>query len=171
MNKKVLIAGAVIVVPILAVLAANLGRDPRVVESPLIGRDAPSFTLRDVRSGSEVSLASLRGRPVVLNFWATWCVPCYAEHAVLQAGARSNPDVQFIGVVFDDKPEKVMQFLKENGSGYPSVLDEKGSTAIAYGVGGVPETFFIGKDAKIVSKFSGPLDADTLRARTAEAQR
>ena len=166
MNRKVLLAGAAVVVPILAVLAANIGRDPHRVETPMIGRVAPDFTLREVGTNREVTLASLRGKPVLLNFWATWCVPCLSEHPVLQAGAAaSGGDIQFVGVVFDDEEPKILKFMKENGSRYPNLFDNGGRTAIAYGVTGVPESFFIGRDGKIVDKFDGPLDPDSLRSR------
>lgn len=158
MNRRVLIAGIAVTVPLLAVLWANIGRDPHRVRSPLVGRAAPAFSLTDVESGEVISLAQLAGRPVVLNFWATWCVPCYAEHRVLVEGAKRSPEVAFIGVVYDDERDRILQFLAENGSGYPSVIDVGGRTAIAYGVYGVPETFFINPSGVITAKHEGPLD-------------
>ncbi len=71
-NRKVLVAGLAIALPLLAVLVANLGRDPHSVRSPLVGRPAPAFSLARVGGGSPVALDSLRGKPVVINFWATW---------------------------------------------------------------------------------------------------
>jgi len=80
------------------------------------------------------------------------------------ANARQiQPSVQFLGVVFQDTEDKIQKFLSERGNAYPTVVDDAGKTAIAYGVGGVPETFFLNANGTIVAKFSGPLDTDTLQ--------
>ena len=76
---------------------------------------------------------------------------------MLVANARCSPNVQFLGVVFQDSEEKISSFLQQRGSSYPTVVDERGKTAIAYGVGGVPETFFLDANGVIVAKFSGPM--------------
>jgi len=170
-NRRVLIAGLVVVLPLLVILVANLGRDPHTVASPLVGRPAPGFALTPVGGGAPVSLASLAGRPVVLNFWATWCVPCIEEHRVLSEGARAlAADVQFLGVVYEDEPERIQAFLAERGAGYPSLVDPDSKTAIAYGVFGVPETFFIDARGSIVAKFVGPLAAATLAENVRKAR-
>jgi cytochrome c biogenesis protein CcmG/thiol:disulfide interchange protein DsbE len=166
LNRKVLIAGLIIVVPFIVLLVMNLGRDPHKVDSPLIGKASPPFSLRQVGTPAVVDIMSLRGKPVVLNFWATWCVPCYSEHPVLVAGARQYAgQAQFIGVVYDDQENKIVQFLAENGSSYPTLFDESGQTAIAFGVYGVPETFFLDAEGNIVDKHVGPLDPVTLEAK------
>ena len=87
LNPRVLLAGLAVVAPLVAVLLLNLGRNPHVIGSPLVGRTAPEFTLRPLGGGEPVTLASLRGRPAVLNFWATWCVPCFEEHPLLREHA------------------------------------------------------------------------------------
>lgn len=164
MNRTVLTLGALAGAAIIGILFMGLGRDPQGIESPLIGRAAPEFTLLEVTSGRPVSLEQLRGKPAVINFWATWCGPCYDEHPVLVANARSlQPQIQFLGVVFQDSETKIQQFLNERGSAYPTVIDQAGKTAIAYGVGGVPETFFLDARGTIVAKYSGALSSETLR--------
>jgi cytochrome c biogenesis protein CcmG, thiol:disulfide interchange protein DsbE len=171
MNTKVLVAGLIVVLPLLGVLLMNLGRDPHAIESPLIGRTAPPFVLRPAGGGKEVSLASLRGRPVVVNFWATFCVPCLEEHAVLARAAQDfAPKAQFLGVVYEDEEDVVLRFLKEKGQAYPSLMDPQGKTAIAFGVGGVPETYFIDAGGSVVAKYSGPLDARLIAAFLKKAQ-
>ena len=172
MNRTVLIVGIVIVAAIVFVLFAGLGKDPAHIDSPLIGRPAPPFALKAVGTGETIDLEALRGKPVVINFWATWCGPCYEEHPTLVANARNlQPEVQFIGVVFNDTDDKIMRFLAERGSAYPTLLDANGKTAIAYGVGGVPETFFLNPKGTIVAKFEGPLTTEALQSELAKAMR
>ncbi|HEX9459103.1 MAG TPA: redoxin domain-containing protein [Thermoanaerobaculia bacterium] len=171
MNKTVLIIGVVIVAVIVFVLFAGLGKDPAIIDSPLIGKPAPPFALKAVGSGETIDLESLRGKPVILNFWATWCGPCYEEHPTLVANARALPNVQFVGVVFNDEENKIMRFLAERGTAYPTLLDANGKTAIAYGVGGVPETYFINPAGTIVAKYAGPLSTEELQANLAKALR
>jgi cytochrome c biogenesis protein CcmG/thiol:disulfide interchange protein DsbE len=163
LNLKVLAAGVAVVGPLLAILILNLGRDPHAVRSPLVGRSAPGFTLIPVGGGAKVSLDGLRGTALVLNFWATWCVPCFQEQATLTAGARTWPAVKFLGVVYEDEEPKTREFLEQRGGGgYPSLMDPEAKAAIAYGVFGVPETFFIDRKGRIVEKYVGPLDEGTL---------
>lgn len=164
MNRTVAVVGLLFAAALLFVLRAGLGKDPSAIRSPLIGKPAPTFALREVGTGRTVDLASLKGKPVVINFWATWCRPCYEEHPVLVANARRMPDVQFLGVVFQDTEEKILGFLRQRGSGYPTVVDDRGKTAIAYGVGGVPETYFLDANGVIRAKFNGPLSTDELQA-------
>jgi cytochrome c biogenesis protein CcmG, thiol:disulfide interchange protein DsbE len=169
-NWKVLGAGAAVAAPLLAILVLNLGRDPHSIRSPLVGTMAPSFALNPIDGGAPVRLDALKGRAVVLNFWATWCVPCLQEHAALAAGARAWPDVQFAGVVYEDDETRTREFLAQRGaSPYPALVDPGGKTAIAYGVFGVPETFFIDRTGRIVEKYVGPLDSQTLSALVRKA--
>jgi cytochrome c biogenesis protein CcmG/thiol:disulfide interchange protein DsbE len=170
-NTKVLLAGLAVVAPLLGILIANLGRDPRSVTSPLIGRPAPPFSLVPVGGGGPVSLEALRGRPVVLNFWASWCAPCVQEHAALTGAARAmGPDVHFFGIVYEDEEPRAKDFLARHGSAYPSLMDPESRTAIAYGIFGVPETYFISPGGTIADKFVGPLTPDAIAALVAKAR-
>ncbi len=162
MNRKVLIVGALIVTPLLVFLALSFGKDPRAIDSPLVGRAAPDFALRGL-DGEMVRLADLRGKPVVINFWATWCQPCIAEHPVLQAGAKQyEGSVEFLGVIYQDEPENIQAFIDRRGAWGPSLVDDAGTVAIAYGVYGAPETFFIDRDGVIIKKATGALHPNEL---------
>jgi cytochrome c biogenesis protein CcmG/thiol:disulfide interchange protein DsbE len=171
-NARALVLGLAAVLPLLAILLLNLGRDPHTVRSPLIGRDAPPFALAAVGGGNSVSLESLRGKPAVLNFWATWCGPCYQEHpALVQSAKALGGEVQFLGIVYDDEEARVVSFLATKGTAYPNLLDPGGRTAIAYGVRGVPETYFVDAAGRITEKFEGPLDPETIARLVAQAKR
>ncbi|MBW3672216.1 MAG: TlpA family protein disulfide reductase [Acidobacteria bacterium] len=164
MNRKVLLIGLVVILPLLGILFLGLGNDPTRIRSPLIGKSAPEFTLRDVTTGEVVSMEAVRGKPMVVNFWATWCVPCYAEHPYLVAAARQyGEQAMFVGVIYDDEEEAVNRFLRQYGRSYPVLRDPDGRAAIAYGIFGVPETFFIDSSGTIVAKHVGPLDRSTLQ--------
>jgi cytochrome c biogenesis protein CcmG/thiol:disulfide interchange protein DsbE len=172
MNRTVLLVGIVIAAALVGILFVGLGKNPNEIRSPLIGKAAPSFALREVGSGRTIDVAQFKGKPVVINFWATWCGPCWEEHPVLVANARMlGPNVQFLGVVFQDEESKILSFLQQRGSGYPTVVDDKGKTAIAYGVGGVPETFFVDASGVIVAKYNGPMSADILQENLQKVMR
>jgi cytochrome c biogenesis protein CcmG/thiol:disulfide interchange protein DsbE len=171
MNRFVLSTGAVITAALVAVLMSGLGRDPKHIDSPLVGKAAPQFALKTVGTGQTVDVTTLRGKPVVLNFWATWCAPCWEEHPILTAAARTHPEVQFLGVVFQDDEAKIQGFLRRRGSAYPTVVDDRGKTAIAYGIGGVPETYFLDANGTIVAKHDGPLSTEQLQTYLTEVSR
>src|SRR5688572_22868616 len=121
MNRTVLLVGVAIAAALLVVLFMGLGKNPAEIRTPLIGKVAPGFALREVGTGQPVDLSQFRGKPVVLNFWATWCGPCWEEHPVLVANARMlGPNVQFLGVVFQDDERKILNFLEQRGSSYPT---------------------------------------------------
>ena len=162
MNRRVLLVGLGISLPLLAFLGFAFRHDPQIVESPLVGKPAPSFRLADL-DGNIVDLAELRGRPVIVNFWATYCVPCLYEHPLLMEGARRwQGEIHFLGVIFQDDPDLIARFNADYGRWGPSLIDEGGRVAIAYGVYGPPETFFIDRDGVIVDKAIGAVSPDQL---------
>ena len=160
MNWKRVLVSFAFTVPIVALLAFGLTRDPRAIDSPLPGRPAPAFTLPVIENGSgTVSLADLQGNVVVLNFFASWCLECRYEHAALATAAAQYADdgVRFFGVLYNDTPEKGRAWIAQmGGQPYPALYDEGSRTAIDYGLYGVPETFIIDRAGRVVRKKIGP---------------
>ncbi len=162
MNRWVLIIGLLMTAPLVAILGSGFGKDPHAIKSPLVGRAAPTFKLRPLDGQEPVGLNE-NPQPTVLNFWATWCRPCVAEHGVLTAAAnRYRGKVRFLGVVYEDTEPRIKAYLKRSGAAYPMLIDEAGKTAIAYGVYGVPETFFVGADGTIKAKHAGALNPQNI---------
>lgn len=133
-----------IVVPMAWLLFQGLGRDPRAIPSALIGRPAPSVVAASM-DGATLSLDSFRGRPVILNFWASWCFECIEEHRVLmEAQKRYGERLVIVGILCQDTVPDARGFLARYGDGgWPNLIDADGRLAIDYGVTGVPESFFI----------------------------
>jgi cytochrome c biogenesis protein CcmG/thiol:disulfide interchange protein DsbE len=162
-------------VPVIWLFAFGFTRDPGEIPSPLPGRDAPSFALEVFAPGEEplakvigdtIDLGDLAGNVVVLNFWASWCLACRDEHTALSDAARhyAGSPVQFLGVLYNDRPPAAVRWISNmGGQSYPSVLDPGARTAIAYGLYGVPETFIVGRDARIAYKQLGPITERVLR--------
>jgi cytochrome c biogenesis protein CcmG, thiol:disulfide interchange protein DsbE len=148
-----------LVVPITALLLTGFGRDPRAPASALIGQPAPAWTAVTL-AGDELSSADLAGRPYVVNFWASWCIPaCVDEHPVLAAAHLEHGDrLTLVGILFDDRPVDARAFLDRYGdAGYRHVIDERGAISIDFGVIGPPETFFVDAEGIVRSKQIGPL--------------
>jgi cytochrome c biogenesis protein CcmG/thiol:disulfide interchange protein DsbE len=151
------------VVPVLLLLAYGFKTDPREIRSPLLGKPAAAFSLTTF-SGTAVSLEGLRGKIVVLNFWASWCVPaCYEEAPTLERTWREYKDkgVTVVGVDIQDKEEAAREFLARFGHSFPNAPDPKGRVAVDYGVYGVPETFFIDRKGRVRFKVVGALTDET----------
>jgi len=136
--------------------------------SPLVGHPAPDFTLAMLSANPRpaIHLASLQGKPVMLNFWASWCDPCKQEAQLLESTWRrvQSRGIVLIGIDFEDGQSAGLGFLHTYGITYPTVIDASGSVAINYGVTGVPETFFIDRHGIITSKVIGQLTAQTVQS-------
>jgi cytochrome c biogenesis protein CcmG/thiol:disulfide interchange protein DsbE len=141
------------------------GGDISEVPSALIGRPAPMTKLPPLDGLSLPGLdsASFAGKVTLVNVWASWCAPCREEHPVLLALSQDRR-FAFAGLNYKDKPENARRFLGDLGNPFQAVgVDEAGRTAIDWGVYGVPETFLIGKDGKILFKHVGPLTAESVQ--------
>ena len=157
------------VVPVLFLLGYGFRLDPREIPSPLIGKPAAPFTLTSFE-GHRLSLDALRGRVVVLNFWASWCYPaCYEEAPALERGWQTYKDrgVMMVGINIQDKEEPAKRFLTRFGHTFPNAPDPAGRVSVDYGVYGVPETFFIDKNGRVRRKHVGAV-TDEIFTRNVE---
>jgi cytochrome c biogenesis protein CcmG, thiol:disulfide interchange protein DsbE len=159
---------ALAAVVLAVVLATRFGTDPTLVESPLIGQPAPSFELETLDGDRTVRLEDLRGDIVVVNFFASWCLECRLEHPdLVSASDTFGPGgVTFAMISYQEDPAASNAYLDEAGrSQFTRYLKDPGSrTAIAYGVFGIPETYFIDPEGTVVGKIIGEADAFTIGA-------
>jgi cytochrome c biogenesis protein CcmG, thiol:disulfide interchange protein DsbE len=126
---------------------------------------APGFTLPRLNGDGELSLASLRGKAVVVNFWASWCKPCEEEAPLLERAWRRyrSQGLVVVGVDAQDFGRDARRFARKNGMSYPLVRDGPGETLSDYGVVGFPETFFVNREGKLVGeRISGAVDDERL---------
>lgn len=167
-----LLVATVIVIPLIWLLAYGFTRDARYIQSPLIGRQAPEFTLA-LFDGNNISLKDLRGKAVLVNFWASWCLECRVEAPGLEAAWRKHrgENVVFLGVNIQDKEEEARTFIKEFGLTYVNGRDPRQRIAVNYGVWGIPETFFLDPEGRITYKHVGAIEPGTITAKINEALR
>ena len=167
MNWKRSVIGLAVAVPVVALLGYGLTRDPRYIKSPLPGHEAPGFALPMLETTDTVHLADMRGNVVLVNFWASWCIPCREEHPVLLDGANKylSKGVKFVGITYNDAPQDSKNWLQEMGQAYPSLVDHGARVAIDYGVSGVPETFILDKNGVVAFKKFGPITPQELSSK------
>jgi len=162
-------AGLIVICSIVAIGLTHRG-DTKGDAKPGRGRVAPAFDLADLRHPDDrVALADFRGRPVVLNFWASWCVPCRREMPAFEAVARASRDrVAFVGVNHQDSRDDALRFLRETGVSYRSGFDPAGDVARRYGLYGMPTTVFISADGRIIATRTGEISRTELTNRVRE---
>ena len=144
-----------------------LSRTPSTAPAA-VGSIAPDFSLADL-DGNPIHLADLRGRPVIVNFWASWCGPCVEEFPLLRDAVAEHGDdgLAVIGIVFDDRSEAARGFMRRNEATWPAAMDPGQRVADAYGILSVPETFFIGRDGTVVARQIGQFSAPSLDEKLA----
>lgn len=160
LRAVVILAMAALVV----VLVLAFRRDPSDVRTGTVGKPAAAFDLELLDGGGRISLEQFKGKVVVINFWASWCIPCKQENPTLvRVWERyRGSDVMLVGIVYQDSRDAALEYTRRLGNTWPSGLDDNGRTAFAYGVFGIPETFFIGRDGIIAGRHIGPIDDETL---------
>jgi cytochrome c biogenesis protein CcmG, thiol:disulfide interchange protein DsbE len=154
----------------LVLLATGFRQDPNAITSPLVQKPASGFALQAIDGNRTVSLARLRGKPVVLNFSASWCVDCRIDQEYLSAAWQkyAGKGVAFISVLYQDNAASMRSFTRQYGGGWPILRDPGQQTAINYGVYGVPETFFIDRRGVVRYKSTGPVPWDVLNSQVRE---
>lgn len=168
-----MVAGVLTAVLFIAILWQGLGKDPNKVPSALLGKPAYSFQVQWLQGQEHLGnarpegfgLQDFQGRPLILNFWASWCYSCRAEASDFEAFWQRYKDKGLLvaGVAIQDTPEAATSFARAFGKTYLLGLDsEDGKAAIDYGVTGVPETFFINRQGVIIHKEAGPVTAQLL---------
>jgi cytochrome c biogenesis protein CcmG/thiol:disulfide interchange protein DsbE len=157
-SRARLVVAATLPLLLLALWGALLLTRNLPVAGAQVGRPAPDFALADL-DGNPVRLGDFRGRPVVVNFWATWCGPCVEEFPILQR-ALARPDAAglvVVGVVVRDNSEAARQFMARMGARWPAAMDPGEDVARRFGIYAPPETFFIDADGVVVGRQIGQL--------------
>lgn len=155
----------VVLLPLAVILGSRLGEDATLGQrSVLLDKPAPEFTLSNIDGGT-ISNEDLVGRPYLVNFWASWCVPCRQEHPNLEAlYARYEPQgVELLGVMFNDTPAGARAYREELGGDWPLLEDPDERTAVDFGVTGPPETFIVDDAGMIRERIRGAVNAGHLR--------
>jgi|GEM_PF-371583 len=142
---------------LLFAMRQGFGKNPRTVPFKLLGQAAPAFSIPTLEGG-QLGLEALRGRPVVINFWSSWCAPCAEEAPALEKSYQKwGQKVAFVGVVFEDSEANARNFLRRHPASYPQLFSPVSTMAIDYAVTGVPETYFLDEQGKIIGRYASPI--------------
>jgi cytochrome c biogenesis protein CcmG/thiol:disulfide interchange protein DsbE len=159
--------------PIILVLgwaAVLMARGSAATNGAHIGQAAPDFALADL-DGNPVRLSDLRGRAVIVNFWASWCGPCVEEFPMIRDAAQRHAaqDVAVVGIVYRDNSEAARRFMSRMGAAWPATMDPGEQVAQAFGIYGPPETFFIDANGVVRGRQIGQLNPSDLERQLAQA--
>jgi cytochrome c biogenesis protein CcmG/thiol:disulfide interchange protein DsbE len=155
-------AAGIVVALFVAMLATRESAASRLAETPLAGRPAPLVRGTSVTDGTAFDLEAARGRWVVVNFFATWCIPCREEHPELVRFNARHPEIAIVSVIYSDEVDDVRAFFARNGGGWPVLRDPGGRIALDYGVRGVPESFVIDPAGLVRGRIVGGVTATGL---------
>jgi cytochrome c biogenesis protein CcmG/thiol:disulfide interchange protein DsbE len=158
-GRTVLLISVAVALVLAALVAVLATRDPatdRKAHSPIVGKVAPALAGKTL-DGGHFDIDQYPGRWVVVNFFATWCVPCRTEHPELSAFDQAHHDrgdAVLVSVLYDDKSADARKYFQQNGGDWPVVLDN-GGISVSYGVSGVPETYLVAPDGRVWVKLIG----------------
>ncbi len=164
MRRVARYAAVALILGLALTLTLAFRRDPHDIRTGTVGKPAPAFAAPSLSDGATISLEQYRGKIVVLNFWASWCIPCKEENPALTDmwERYRGTEVVLLGIVFQDSADAARSYTARLGNTWSSVVDGDGRIALSYGVFGPPETYFIGADGLIAGRHIGPIDEATL---------
>jgi cytochrome c biogenesis protein CcmG, thiol:disulfide interchange protein DsbE len=163
------VALAVVLGLFLVVLGTRKSASDQQAASPLVGRPAPPIVGTSITDGADFNLGSLHGRYVLVNFFASWCIPCQEEqHELIAFNHEPGGRTAVVGVLFEDTPAAARQYLARNGGDWPALADPTYQLALDYGVRGPPESFLIDPQGLVVAKFVGGITAARLQQLVSE---
>ncbi len=161
MKKIIIISPLIIILTISIFLLIFLlqDKDPNKPPSALLNQDMPEFNINSLfDQNKKLSNHNLLEKNILINFFASWCAPCKVEHPLFFEIKKEYPELFLLGVNFKDKSEDIAKYLNESGNPYDYIgVDEKGLLGLEFGVFGLPETFLVNKNGKIIYKHLGPL--------------
>lgn len=160
---------AVLLAGLVVVLATRDPASVKLTKSPLVGKGVPELAGTTVDGGGSFDIAESEGRWVLVNFFATWCIPCQEEHDdLVQAAEAFAGEVDVVSVVFSDEVEDVERFFARRGGEWPVLRDDDASIATAFGVARVPESYLVAPNGLVYGKITGGVTIDFLRETFAE---
>ena len=131
------------------------------IQSPLVGKNIPNLKIIKFNENQKINFSKYENKRFILNFFASWCLPCKIEAPLLN---KISLKIPIIGIAYKDKKEDMIKFLKNYGNPFDEIgVDELGSIAIEWGVYGVPETFLIDENGKIIYKYAGPISHEVYK--------
>jgi len=173
-SRRTALYGAVAIGVLMAaftgVLATRKSAADQQARSPLLGQPAPPIVGNSITTGAPFNLSSLQGRYVLVNFFASWCVPCQQEQPQLVKWENESSTHAVVGVLFSDTPGPASAFLKSNAGTWPAINDASGQLALSYGVRGPPESYLVNPNGIVLAKFIGEVTASRLDQLVSLAQ-
>jgi cytochrome c biogenesis protein CcmG/thiol:disulfide interchange protein DsbE len=164
MPRAARFAIVIAIAALVVVLMLAFRRDPHDLRTGTVGKPASTFALQKLDGTGVLALDDAKGKVTVVNFFASWCIPCKEENpALVRVYERYRASgVAFLGVLYQDSRESGARYVRDNGVTWPTASDDDGRVAFAYGVFGIPETYFIDTNGVIQGRHIGPIDESTL---------
>ena len=166
--NRIIILSPLIILLIICIFSLTYllsGKDPNKPPSALLNKDVPSFKSSSLYNAKEIiKTIDIKNKKTLINFFASWCSPCKIEHPLFFEISNKYPELYLLGFNHKDPPSDAKKYLKDDGNPYDFVgVDSDGLIALEFGVFGLPETYLINEDGKIIYKLMGPITKDILK--------